>query len=238
MPILLGLDTGGTYTDAVLFDPQQGVLASAKALTTKHNLSIGLKGAIEKVLPHLPEGTRPADIALVSMSTTLATNAIAGSFVSDDIEDYYTNPYELGYGHMVKFDHDLHGREALEALDPEQQRKKVTFAWNREDLGDILANTGDGDGDGYMQFDMPIANYGSSSFDQVTDADGTIVGASMFAGYSANEHSALSLGVVVPVTAGYYFVQGEDSSANEVDTQYQGVEAALLVNLRLKIKVK
>ena len=76
MPILLGLDTGGTYTDAVLFDPQKGVLASAKALTTKHNLSIGLKGAIEKVLPHLPEGVAPAEIALVSMSTTLATNAI------------------------------------------------------------------------------------------------------------------------------------------------------------------
>ena len=76
MPILLGLDTGGTYTDAVLFDPRQGVLASAKALTTKHNLSIGLQGAIEKVLPHLPEGIKPAEIALVSMSTTLATNAI------------------------------------------------------------------------------------------------------------------------------------------------------------------
>jgi vanillate/3-O-methylgallate O-demethylase len=127
-----------------------------------------------------------------------ATNALAGSFVSDDIEDYYTNPFELGYGHMVKFDHDFHGREALEALDPEAQRRKVTFAWNKEDLGDILANTGDGDGDGYMQFDMPIANYGSSSFDAVKDADGTIVGASMFAGYSANEHSALSLGVVDP----------------------------------------
>jgi N-methylhydantoinase A/oxoprolinase/acetone carboxylase beta subunit len=76
VPILLGLDTGGTYTDAVLFDPQAGVIASAKSLTTKHNLSIGLQGAIERVLPHLPAGTAPAEIALVSMSTTLATNAI------------------------------------------------------------------------------------------------------------------------------------------------------------------
>jgi vanillate/3-O-methylgallate O-demethylase len=127
-----------------------------------------------------------------------ATNALAGSFVSENIEDYYTNPYELGYGHMVKFDHDFHGREALEALDPEQQRRKVTFAWNKEDVGDLLANAGDGDGDGYMQFDIPIANYGSSSFDAVKDADGTVVGASMFSGYSANEHVALSLGVVDP----------------------------------------
>jgi vanillate/3-O-methylgallate O-demethylase len=125
-----------------------------------------------------------------------ATNALAGSFVSDDIEDYYTNPYELGYGHMLKFDHDFHGREALEALDPAAQRRKVTFAWNEEDVADILANTGDGDGSGYMQFDMPIANYGSSSFDAVKDADGTVVGASMFSGYSANESVALSLGIV------------------------------------------
>jgi len=76
VPILLGLDTGGTYTDAVLFDPAAGVIASAKSLTTKHDLAIGLRGAVERVLPHLPEGTQPRDIALVSMSTTLATNAI------------------------------------------------------------------------------------------------------------------------------------------------------------------
>ncbi len=59
VPILLGLDTGGTYTDAVLFDQAQeagsaaGVLATAKSLTTKHDLAIGLKGAIEAVLPRL-----------------------------------------------------------------------------------------------------------------------------------------------------------------------------------------
>lgn len=69
---LLGFDTGGTYTDAVLFDPEAGVvLAAAKALTTKHDLAIGLRGALDGVL----QGSTD-DIALVSMSTTLATNAI------------------------------------------------------------------------------------------------------------------------------------------------------------------
>lgn len=79
MPILLGLDTGGTYTDAVLFDPAAGVLATAKSLTTKHDLAIGLAGAMEAVLPHLPADQAAAKIALVSMSTTLATNAIVES---------------------------------------------------------------------------------------------------------------------------------------------------------------
>ncbi|MGH6927500.1 MAG: hydantoinase/oxoprolinase family protein, partial [Dongiaceae bacterium] len=69
---LLGFDTGGTYTDAVLFDPAAGaVVAAAKALTTKQDLSIGLRGAMDAVLR-----SHADDIALVSLSTTLATNAI------------------------------------------------------------------------------------------------------------------------------------------------------------------
>lgn len=71
LPVLLGLDTGGTYTDAVLFDPARGVLAAAKSLTTKHDLAIGVGGAIEQVLLHARE-----PIAMVSLSTTLATNAL------------------------------------------------------------------------------------------------------------------------------------------------------------------
>jgi N-methylhydantoinase A/oxoprolinase/acetone carboxylase beta subunit len=69
--LLLGIDTGGTYTDAVLLDEGSGVVASAKALTTKHDLSIGIRNALDAVLPQ-----HPADIGLVSLSTTLATNAI------------------------------------------------------------------------------------------------------------------------------------------------------------------
>src|SRR5689334_13574394 len=77
LPLLLGLDTGGTYTDAVLFDPSRGVLAAAKSLTTKHDLSLGLKGAIDGVL-----GEGSHDIAMVGLSTTLATNAIVEGHAS------------------------------------------------------------------------------------------------------------------------------------------------------------
>lgn len=71
MAVLLGIDTGGTYTDAVLLDDKQGVLGKAKALTTRHDLSLGIQNAMEKVLPLCP-----SPIQLVSLSTTLATNAI------------------------------------------------------------------------------------------------------------------------------------------------------------------
>ena len=127
-----------------------------------------------------------------------ATNALAGSFVSDDIEDYYLNPWELGYGQFVKFDHDYFGRDVLEQIQPEVQRKKVTLAWNAEDVGKILASMLDTESEGYQFFDLPNANYGSSNFDSVVDADGTVVGLSMFAGYSANERKALSLATVDP----------------------------------------
>ena len=69
-----------------------------------------------------------------------ATGSIGGSFVSEHIEDYYLTPYELGYGPFIKFDHDFAGREALEKLAKEPQRKKVTFAWNGEDLAKIYAS--------------------------------------------------------------------------------------------------
>ncbi|HEX5584189.1 vanillate/3-O-methylgallate O-demethylase [Gaiella sp.] len=125
-----------------------------------------------------------------------AGNALAGSFVSDEIEDYYTNPYELGYGHMVKFDHDFHGREALEQLDPETQRKKVTLEWSNDDMTELFASVFAPEGEGYQFFDIPNANYGSSNFDSVIDSDDNVVGLSMFTGYSANEKHALSLATV------------------------------------------
>jgi vanillate/3-O-methylgallate O-demethylase len=52
------------------------------------------------------------------------------------------------------------------------------------------------EGEGYQFFDVPNANYGSSNFDSVVDADGSVVGLSMFTGYSTNEKHCLSLGIV------------------------------------------
>lgn len=127
-----------------------------------------------------------------------ATGSIGGSFVSENIEDYYLNPWELGYGPFVKFDHDFHGREALEQVDAATQRRKVTLAWHPEDMAKITASLFNPDGDQYKFFDMPLANYASSNYDAVQDADGNTVGLSMFTGYSFNEKQALSLATIDP----------------------------------------
>jgi vanillate/3-O-methylgallate O-demethylase len=149
-----------------------------------------------------------------------ATNAIAGSFVSPDITDYYTNPWDLGYGSFVKFDHDFTGRDALSAIDPAAQRRKVTLEWNARDLARVLASPL-GPAPGYQFFDLPNANYGSSNFDSVVDASGKTVGLSMFTGYSANERAGLSLATVdpdVPVGAEVTVIWGEPGGGTSKTT--------------------
>jgi N-methylhydantoinase A/oxoprolinase/acetone carboxylase beta subunit len=71
--LVLGIDTGGTYTDGVLLEyHQRKVLASHKSLTTKQDFSVGIKNVIKAI-----DIQNPEEIQMVSVSTTLATNAIA-----------------------------------------------------------------------------------------------------------------------------------------------------------------
>jgi N-methylhydantoinase A/oxoprolinase/acetone carboxylase beta subunit len=74
--IRIGLDTGGTYTDAIALDDARRVLASAKARTTHWDLSIGIREALHSLLASLPQDVSREDTALVAVSTTLATNAV------------------------------------------------------------------------------------------------------------------------------------------------------------------
>jgi len=74
--LALGIDTGGTYTDAVLVNHDTGeVLAGAKALTTRRDLAVGIGEAIAAVFAD--SRWTSADVTLVGLSTTLATNTLA-----------------------------------------------------------------------------------------------------------------------------------------------------------------
>src|SRR5690606_11479309 len=111
--------------------------------------------------------------------------SLGGSFVSNNIEDYYLSPHEIGYGLFVKFDHDFIGREALEKMDPAKQRKKVTFAWNEEDVARVLGSLQKPVGENFKYIEMPLLNYASSMYDRI-EMGGKTVGFSMFGGFSAN----------------------------------------------------
>ncbi len=164
-----------------------------------------------------------------------ATGSIGGSFVSDKIEDYYLNPWELGYGQFVKFDHDFHGREVLQKVTPDSQRKKVTLAWNPADMAKIMASLFNPDGEQYKFFDVPLANYASSNYDRVVDAAGKTVGVSMFTGYSYNEKQALSLATIdprIPVGTEVRVVWGEENGGTKKTTvePHQQIEVRAVVS--------
>lgn len=101
MAYLLGVDTGGTYTDAVILDEATDtILASAKALTSRPDLAVGVGAAIDAALSDA--GIYPADVAMVSLSTTLATNALVeGQGGRIALVFIGFNPAELGRGGLT-----------------------------------------------------------------------------------------------------------------------------------------
>ena len=162
-----------------------------------------------------------------------ATGSIGGSFVSENIEDYYTTPHELGYGPFVKFDHDFIGREALEKKVDQPHRKKVTFAWNADDVTKIIASMFRPGEESYKFFDLPNANFASASFDKVT-MSGKLVGLSMFTGYSFNERTVLSLGIVnanINVGDVLTLTWGEENGGTKKTT----VEPHKQIDVRVKV---
>lgn len=122
------------------------------------------------------------------------TGSLAGSFASDDIEDYYLTPYDLGYGRSVAFDHDFIGRAALERHAAAPQRVKVTLVWNPEDLAAAQRSLYE-PGTPAKYIDFPKARYGQHQVDRVL-RDGAEVGVSHDAGYIVGEQAFVSLASV------------------------------------------
>jgi vanillate/3-O-methylgallate O-demethylase len=162
-----------------------------------------------------------------------ATGSLGGSFTSDDISDYYLTPHDLGYWPHVKFDHDFIGREALEAQGDEAPRRKVTLAWNGADVAAAMGTLFE-KGDPAKYIDLPLSNYSTWPFDKLV-LDGDVVGVSTFSGYSYNERSMLSLGIVdvdVPIGTEVTLVWGEENggSAKPVVERHHQVEIRAIVS--------
>jgi glycine cleavage system aminomethyltransferase T len=123
-----------------------------------------------------------------------ASISLGGSFVSPSIDDYYQTPWDLGYGRLVKFDHDFVGREALERLADAPHRRKVWLRWDRDAvLGVFASMLGPGEPAKYM--DVPAAHYATLPFDSVL-AGGELVGLSTYPVYTSNVRDWFSLAMV------------------------------------------
>ncbi len=162
------------------------------------------------------------------------SGSLGGSLYSNNIEDYYMTPYELGYGPFVKFDHDFIGREALEKIKDQPHRKKVTFAWNPDDVAKVFRSMLNPGEEHYKYIDLPLSNYTSASYDKVTKG-GKNVGVSMFAGYSYNERSMLSLGCVNPdveIGSELTLVWGEEGGGSKKTTveRHKQIEIRVVVS--------
>jgi len=120
--------------------------------------------------------------------------SIAGSFASGNIEDYYSTPFEIGYGRLIDWDHEFLGREALRKLSEQPQRQKVSLVWNAEDLAAAQRSLYEpGLPAKYITF--PKARYGLYQVDAI-EANGQVVGISHDAGYLTNEQAFVSLATV------------------------------------------
>ncbi len=117
--LVLGIDAGGTYTDGVLLEYNtHQIIATHKSLTTKRDFSIGIENVIKGI-----ELEDPSAIQMVSISTTLATNAIAegkGKRVALFLIGYdpdLINSFDMGkrfatpHYYYIDGGHDLHGQE-------------------------------------------------------------------------------------------------------------------------------
>ncbi len=157
-----------------------------------------------------------------------ATGSLGGSYYADDIADYYLTPHDLGYWPFVKFDHDFVGREALEEIADRPTRKKVTLAWNGEDVARAMGTMFE-KGDAVKYINLPLSNYATWPYDKVLK-DGGIVGISTFSGYSYNERSMLSLAMLdVDVELGteVTLVWGEEGGGSSKPVVERHVQAEI-----------
>lgn len=125
-----------------------------------------------------------------------ATASLGGSFYSDNIEDYYLTPYDLGYAGSVKFDHDFIGRAALEKVAAgKPRRKKITLVWDGADVARVVESLFQKDQLPGKFMEWPSLVYSVLPYDKIVK-DGKTVGISTFAGYSTNERALLSLAMI------------------------------------------
>ena len=103
---------------------------------------------------------------------------------AEDINNYFHNPYELGWGRMIHFDHEFVGCEAAKRLsEAEDTRQVVTYEWDADDVADVFASQFRGDAEEpYMPIEAPSdVDYWTGldvHHDLVLDAEGNVIGTS------------------------------------------------------------
>ena len=114
--------------------------------------------------------------------------------------DGYANPYELGWGGSVKFDHEFVGRKALEEIAANPKRKPVSLEWNKDDILKVYASRFE-EGEPYQDFDRvnDMVYVGGGTVlhqDKVLNSKGEEIGYSAGRGYTYYYRSMISIAVL------------------------------------------
>ena len=159
------------------------------------------------------------------------SSSLGGSFVSDSISDYFVEPYELGYGAMVKFDHDFIGRDALQAR-AANKRTKVTLEWNNEDVFEVMRRSVGNDMPRTKFISLPVPMYATFEYDRVL-SNGETIGVSQWSSYSSNAGAVLSTALIDNDEV----AMGQEVKLlwGEPDSRRRTVESHELVEIRAKI---
>ena len=130
----LGIDAGGTYTDAVIYSLEDNTtLAKAKSLTTKWDFTVGIGSALKKL-----DREQLLSVELVALSTTLATNAIVeqeGQKVGMILMPPMGGSENITYEHkaVITGELDISGNER-KGIDPDQIRKLADRMVNNQNV--------------------------------------------------------------------------------------------------------
>ncbi|MER6979703.1 aminomethyl transferase family protein [Streptomyces carpinensis] len=123
-----------------------------------------------------------------------ARNSLGGSYVREDITDYYVTPWELGYHKSVNLDHDFVGRDGLLRRREDQSRRQVWLKWHNDDVARTIASSLF-DELPARELTIPTPCYAAHNYDTVLLGD-TEIGWSGWSGYTVNIGSFASLGVI------------------------------------------
>lgn len=163
-----------------------------KAGSVTYGTAAQESGWMPRPLPAIYEGETMADYRRwIPAQSFEAAGSLGGSFMSDRIEDYYVEPFEVGYGTLVNLNHDFIGRDALVEKKQNQKRRKMTLIWNNDDVFRVLQNSLRNDGPRAKFISLPVPMYSSFQADQVL-AGGKPAGVSNWMSYSSNAGAMLS----------------------------------------------
>jgi len=188
------------------WDDQQAVRGELERLGAKHGLR--KIGALAYSTTAQESGWMPMPLPAIYADERLkpyrewlnnyfleSIGSLGGSLVSSNIEDYYVDPIEVGYGGLVDWNRDFVGRDALREKADNQRRRKVTLEWNDDDVTRIIADSLVGPTPRPRFMALPTPMYATFESDAVIK-DGALVGVSQWSSFTANADHLVSTALV------------------------------------------